>query len=211
MLLPVSEEWGNVPYSCCCKHYLMNKTGKEPGGMQRKRPSRFSCLPKPERWKGSLTQCCSSSFDQYCNPWTGKMGWTRRLGHTGCCCASHSHSHYGNNKSWVHCCTHSLDFAHFSAMFLFPSARVGGSLLEGMTLWIRLIQRQSAWLVRGAQTVHRRCERPDGTRISSLREHWRTCISFGNKTGAEIQKENCIVIFFSFFWFASFLQSLLSE
>lgn len=96
-------------------------------------------------------------------------------------------------------------------MFLFLSARVGSSLLEGMTLWLWLIQRQSALLVRGARTVHRRCERPDSTRISSLREHWRTCISFGNKTGAEIQKEICIVNLFSLFCFASFLQSLLSE
>lgn len=44
VLLPVSEEQGNVPYRCCCKHHLMNKTEKEDNGMQRKKKNHPSSL-----------------------------------------------------------------------------------------------------------------------------------------------------------------------
>lgn len=85
---------------------------------------------KPKRLQDSLTQCCSSSSDQCCNPWTGRMGWTRRLGHTGCCRASHTHSHYGD-KSWVHHWSRSLDLAQsFRCCFCSrKSVCVGDSLL----------------------------------------------------------------------------------
>jgi len=98
--------------------------------------------PKPERLQGSLTQYCSSSSDQCCNPWTRRMGWTRRLGHTGCCCASHTRSHYGD-KSWMHHCTYSLDLPQsFRWCLCSPKhVSVGGSLLDGMTSQTGLIQR----------------------------------------------------------------------
>lgn len=109
--------------------------------------------PKPKRSQGSLTQCCSSSSDQCCNPWTGRTGWTRRLGRTGCCCASHTHSHYGD-KSWVHHCTHSRDLT-WSFRWHFCSPKhvwVGASLLDGKTSWIGLTPRKSAWPVWEAGT-----------------------------------------------------------
>lgn len=120
----------------------------------REKRSGFSCLLQGhQNQRDSLTQCCSSSFDQRCNPWTGRTGWTRRLGRTGCCCASHIHSHY-RDKSWVHHCAHSLDLAHsFRWCFCSPKhVCVGGSLLDSTTSQIGLIQKQSAWLVWEAGT-----------------------------------------------------------